>query len=142
MILLDTDHLTVLEFPEGPVFGHLTARMATVDHREFAASVVSAEEQMRGWLDQISRARTIHDQVRYYAKLAKLFRSFARWSLVEFDSRAARQFEDLRRHKIRIGTMDLKIAAIALANDALLLSANLRDYNKVPGLRVEDWLRA
>lgn len=39
----------------------------------------------------------------------------------------------------RIGTMDLKIAAIALANDATLLSRNLRDFGKVPGLRVEDW---
>ena len=36
--------------------------------------------------------------------------------------------------------MDLKIAAIARANDALLLSANRRDFAKVPGLRVENWL--
>jgi tRNA(fMet)-specific endonuclease VapC len=38
--------------------------------------------------------------------------------------------------------MDLKIAAIALANDALVLSANLREFGRVPGLRVEDWLRS
>jgi tRNA(fMet)-specific endonuclease VapC len=35
--------------------------------------------------------------------------------------------------------MDLKIAAIALANDATLLSRNLSDFARVPGLRVEDW---
>jgi predicted nucleic acid-binding protein len=35
----------------------------------------------------------------------------------------------------------LKIAAIAMAESALLLSANLRDFQKVPGLRVENWLR-
>jgi len=39
--------------------------------------------------------------------------------------------------------MDLKIAAIALANNAKLLSRNLSDYlsdyRKVPGLQVEDW---
>jgi tRNA(fMet)-specific endonuclease VapC len=39
-----------------------------------------------------------------------------------------------------IGTHDLKIAPIALVNDATLLSANLRDFEQVPGLRVENWL--
>jgi tRNA(fMet)-specific endonuclease VapC len=42
--------------------------------------------------------------------------------------------------KIRIGTMDLKIASICLAHDALLLSRNRVDFEKVPGLRVENWL--
>lgn len=37
--------------------------------------------------------------------------------------------------------MDLKIVAIALVQDALLLSSNLRDFRQVPGLRVEDWLQ-
>ena len=36
--------------------------------------------------------------------------------------------------------MDLKIACIALVHNALLLSANLRDFQQVPGLRVENWL--
>jgi predicted nucleic acid-binding protein len=51
------------------------------------------------------------------------------------------QFADLRRQRIRIGTMDLKIACIALANDALLVTANLRDYSQVPELRCENWLQ-
>ena len=36
--------------------------------------------------------------------------------------------------------MDLKIAATALVQNALLLSANRRDFERVPGLRVENWL--
>lgn len=59
-----------------------------------------------------------------------------------FEERAADQFTALRRKRIRIGTMDLKIASIALVNDALLLSSNLRDFSLVPNLRCEDWLRA
>lgn len=35
--------------------------------------------------------------------------------------------------------MDLRIASIVLAHDAALLSANLSDFRKVPGLKVEDW---
>jgi tRNA(fMet)-specific endonuclease VapC len=36
--------------------------------------------------------------------------------------------------------MDLKIASIVLAHNAMLLSRNLRDFQQVPNLRVEDWL--
>ncbi|HTU19676.1 MAG TPA: type II toxin-antitoxin system VapC family toxin [Gemmataceae bacterium] len=60
--------------------------------------------------------------------------------MIEFDDRAAAEFARLRK-KVRIGSMDLKIASITLVHDALLLSANLRDFEKVPGLRVEDWLK-
>jgi tRNA(fMet)-specific endonuclease VapC len=41
---------------------------------------------------------------------------------------------------MRIGAMDLKIACIALVHGALVLSANLQDFQKVPGLRVENWM--
>jgi len=50
------------------------------------------------------------------------------------------RFQGLRPQRIRIGTMDLKIAAIALIYDALLLSANLRDFQQVPDLRVANWI--
>ena len=36
--------------------------------------------------------------------------------------------------------MDLKIASIALANDATLLTRNTNDFRRVPGLRIADWL--
>ncbi len=39
-----------------------------------------------------------------------------------------------------LGTMDLKIASITLANNAILLSRNLCDLERIPDLRVEDWL--
>ena len=54
-------------------------------------------------------------------------------NVLEFDRPAARVFVDLKRSRIRVGTMDLKIAAIVLARDATLLSRNLGDFRKVPG---------
>lgn len=62
--------------------------------------------------------------------------------MLDFDEPAAAQFGQLRRARIRLGSMDLKIAAIALSQEALLLSRNLRDFQRVPGLRVEDWTQA
>jgi tRNA(fMet)-specific endonuclease VapC len=59
---------------------------------------------------------------------------------VGWNEPAADALGQFRAQRIRIGTQDLKIAAIALANDALLLSANLRDFEQVPNLRIENWL--
>jgi tRNA(fMet)-specific endonuclease VapC len=53
--------------------------------------------------------------------------------------RAAERFHALWIMRLRIGTMDLKIAATALANDATLLTRNTSDFGRIPGLRIEDW---
>jgi tRNA(fMet)-specific endonuclease VapC len=69
-----------------------------------------------------------------------LFSFFATWDILAWEESAVKEFESLRQRKIRIGTMDLKIASIVLAHHATLLTANLRDFQQVPGLRAEDWL--
>jgi tRNA(fMet)-specific endonuclease VapC len=75
-----------------------------------------------------------------YRELADLFQFFNRFHIALFDDLAAKRFHQLRSDRIRIGTMDLKIAAIGLVTDALLLTANQSDFQQVPGLRFENWL--
>jgi tRNA(fMet)-specific endonuclease VapC len=140
MILLDTDHLTVMANRRHSAFVHLDARLAEVNGEAVAAPVVAAEEQFRGWLSGINAARDIQNQIGPYQELADLIDFYRDWVVVTFDEHAADHFNHLRAQKVRIGTMDLKIAAIALAHGALLLSANRRDFAKVPGLRVENSL--
>jgi tRNA(fMet)-specific endonuclease VapC len=60
-------------------------------------------------------------------------------TVLDFDAGALVEFERLKSAKIRIGTNDLRIAAIVLAYDALLLTRNLADFCRVPRLRAEDW---
>jgi len=138
MILLDTDHITVLAFPESAAYASLNRRLANISDPQIATIIITAAEQMRGWLARINRLKNIHDQVTAYDELADLFLFLQKWEIVRFDHGAASAYSQLRKDKVRIGTNDLKIAAVALAQNALLLSANLRDYRKVPGLRVED----
>lgn len=141
MILLDTDHLTILAFPRSQQHVRLRARMASSVDQDFVTTIVSAEEQLRGWLAEINRSRTVHQQIPAYERLLELLGFFGELSLIRFDARAAAEFDRLRTEKVRIGSMDLKIACIALVHNALLLSANMRDFGQVPGLRVEDWLK-
>jgi tRNA(fMet)-specific endonuclease VapC len=59
--------------------------------------------------------------------------------VLAFDEQAAVTLQPLRRARIHIGTMDLKIAAIALSHDATLISRNLADFCQIADLAVEDW---
>ena len=71
--------------------------------------------------------------------MIRLLEDFSTRPILDFDQPSALEFERLKASRVRIGTMDLKIAAISLAHDALLLSRNLTDFRKVPMLRVDDW---
>ena len=131
MILLDSDHLTILMYPESDQYGALTARMDESLDEDFATTVVNLEEQTRGWLSYISREREVREQIVGYVAWPICLTSFT-LAVVRLDERAADEFDRLRRQGIRIGTMDLKIASIALVQNATLWTANLRDFQKVP----------
>ena len=77
--------------------------------------------------------------IKSYARLQEHIETFRDYLILPFDERAAQEFERLRQAQVRIGAMDLKIASIALANDAIVLTRNLIDFSKVPNLRCEDW---
>ena len=94
----------------------------------------------RGWLALLNRARDLSEQVAAYARFQRSIEALRDWDILAFDTEAATRFDRLQRQRLRIGTLDLRIAAICLSYDALLLTRNLVDFQKVPGLRVENWL--
>lgn len=140
MIILDTDHLTVLRYRDDSHYMPLKSRIDRSVDQQIVTTAVTVEEQMRGWLVEINRWRDVQRQVTAYDRLAKIVEFLADWTILRFDNAAAAEFNRLRKAGVRIGTQDLKIAAIALTQDATLLSANLRHFRQVPDLRVQDWL--
>ena len=138
MDLLDTDHITLLDRGGGEG-ERLRARLTFVPPEEVVASVVSYEEQMRGWLAYIAQLQAVEHQAAGYQRLTRMLEFYCATPLLPFDEHAVEQFHRLWTGRLRIGTMDLKIAAIALAHNATLLSRNLVDFGKIPALRVEDW---
>jgi tRNA(fMet)-specific endonuclease VapC len=74
-----------------------------------------------------------------YRRLQQHISTFSGIPLLAFDDQAAAQLKALHDSRVRIGTMDRRIAAIALANGATVLTRNTSDFSRVPNLRVEDW---
>ncbi len=139
MILLDTNHISVIKYKDSVAYHQLMANMRTSVDQDFVTSIITAEEQMRGWLAIIHKTSDAEKQVGHYAKLGELFVFFQKWRLLPFDVASAKTFKFLRSEGVRIGNKDLKIASIALTHSLLLLTANTRDFSQVPRLRFEDW---
>ena len=130
MLVLDTSYVSLFQYPEGARAKSLRERLVESPDRDIVTTGITPEEQMRGWLSSIHGQHDVRRQVPYYERLVGLFRFFADWRILPFDSLAADMFASLRAQSVRIGSMDLKIASIVLVHDATLLSDNLRDFKE------------
>ncbi len=137
--ILDTDHLSILQRRSEPAFGHLSLRLSQHSPDLIFTTIISFQEQFQGWRAFINKAATVTALITAYAKLEQLIQSFSLSQILPFDQKAAGLAEQLKQQKIRIGTLDLRIAGIALSQNATLLTSNLRDFGKVPNLRMADW---
>ena len=139
MFLLDTDYAGLLQRKTQPQFDRLVARMNQHSLADFFFPIIAFHEQVMGANLYISRATDEVSVVRGYRLLERILDHFKAAKVLAFDESAARQFVFFRQQRTRVGTMDLRIAAIALSRDMTVLTRNLIDFRKVPGLRVEDW---
>jgi tRNA(fMet)-specific endonuclease VapC len=106
---------------------------------DFALSVISFHEQVIGAHSFINRAQTNTDMARGYTLLLETLNSFAKAPVLPFDTKAIAIFDEMKSQKVRVSTMDLRIAAIAISNNLVLLTRNTGDFSKVPSLITEDW---
>jgi tRNA(fMet)-specific endonuclease VapC len=138
MVVLDTNHVSELFYRSAA--GERVLERLLSSQMEAVTTAVCVEENLRGWLAVIRRNSDVRLQIPAYARLIQQVELFAAWLVLPWDVEAADHFERLKHLRQKIGTQDLKIACIALAHDATLLSRNVQDFVVVPGLQVENWL--
>jgi tRNA(fMet)-specific endonuclease VapC len=115
------------------------ARISQYSPSDFTLSVVSFHEQFLGAHNFINRAKTNTDTIRGYTLLLEILQRFATAHILPFDTLAIAIFDQMRSQGVRVSTMDLRIAAIAISRNLVLLTRNVSDFSKVPGLKIEDW---
>jgi len=135
MFILDTDHISLFQRNHQTV----VARVSETPHDRLATTVITFEEQIRGRLDRIRKAKSDEEIVRAYKNLLATFIYFQSVRVIGFDEKSQTVFRSLREKKIRIGTQDLRIASVALANNATMVTRNCQDFISVPSLKIEDW---
>jgi tRNA(fMet)-specific endonuclease VapC len=133
--ILDTDHVSLFQR------GHpqIVNRLAEVAPKDISTTVITLEEQIRGRFNMIRRAASPSELILAYRNLHITFDSLKTFEILDFSPATSSIYSFLLKQKIKIGTQDLRIAAIALSVNGILVTRNQRDFAKVPNLVLEDW---
>jgi tRNA(fMet)-specific endonuclease VapC len=105
-------------------------------------TIITFGEDLGGWLPACRRAPDGAARARAYARLQRGLDFYRQWICLSFDDVAAAIFDQLRIQKLRLGTNDLTIAAITLAVSGILVTRNTVDFQRIPGLVLEDWTKS
>ncbi len=135
LYVLDTDHLSLLQRGNEAIRTHLLR----VPPTEIAITVVSLEEQLRGWLAVINKPITGEQRIKAYCHLRQITQGFSELNILDYNQQADKLFEQFRKEKVRIGTQDLRIACIVLVYKGVLITRNLKDFSQVLELQIQDW---
>ena len=138
MYIFDTDHLSFIQ-RNGQEGKQILAKLATIKEPTVVVTVITYEEQVRGRLNFLSKAKTLNEQIFAYQGLQQLALDYQSIIIIPFDRAAALEHQRLRKVYPRLGNMDLKIAAISLINNATLLTRNKSDFGQIIELRIDDW---
>jgi len=134
LFVLDTDTLTLLQ-RRNPLVCERAAAHAT----ETAITVLTVEEQLSGWYGLLRKAKKPDRLVEAYRSLAENVRFLSQLRILDYDAPALSRYEELKKQKLNIGKFDLRIAAVALQHGAIVVTCNVRHFQRIPGLRVQDW---
>jgi len=135
--ILNTDCLSVWQRNHP-----MMVQRVKVNAENLAVTIVTVEEVIRGWFNvirQASEPSQADKLVLAYTRLWDTLDVFTNLNILKFDQNASTIYTEFFRQRIRIGTQDLRIAAIVLANNAILVTRNNRDFSHVPDLVQEDW---
>lgn len=135
LYILDTDHLSLQQRNHPQVI----ARIVTISPNELAITITSVVEQLAGRLAYLNRCRNEAEIARACQLVKDTMFHLNQFQIIEYAPEAQRIFESLRKGRIRIGSQDLRIAVTALSVGAILVTRNAVDFEKVPGLRIQDW---
>jgi len=135
LYVLDTDILSLYHK------GHLMVRQRVAAHPldELAITVITVDEAISGWYTMLRQAKQPPQTARAYQELAQIVPFLGLWNILVYPESAITRYGQLAKMRLNIRASDLRIAAVVLENNAILVTRNTRDFKRVPGLTIEDW---
>src|SRR5438128_2079354 len=136
MFLVDTDTMTLLQHGHERVTERFRSASEIV-----ATTIISRIEILEGRFAAVVKAADGEQLLLAQERLGQSENHLRQVPILPINSVAAAQFDQLRQNKKlkKIGRRDMLIAAISLASRATLVTRNLKDFRRVPGLQIENW---
>jgi len=113
--------------------------MRHVSSDQLFTTSVAAEEVLKGRLAYPHRNHNSPKSIVGHADLVATLAYLHEWKILLYDDGAHLLLATLKKKRIRIGSQDLRIAAITLYHGFTLITCNRGDFMHVPNLKIEDW---
>ena len=137
--VLDTNQVS--EFLGGN--NTINSRVTQVSLNDIAITVVTVQEIFNGWIVKINKPSESKNLVRLYTKLSITLDFFKAVRILNFDEKASKIYEKLINENRELDKKklqkDVRIAAITLSVNGVMVTANKRDFSLIPDLVIEDW---
>ncbi|MBE9216705.1 type II toxin-antitoxin system VapC family toxin [Plectonema cf. radiosum LEGE 06105] len=135
--ILDTDHASLF------LAGNKSIITQVAKHsNDVAITVITVQELFNGWAGKLNDPTQQSNLVHLYTKLWKTTEFFKVITVLNFEEDAENTYQALRQNKAlakkRI-EKDLRIASIALAQNATIVTRNYKDFSQIPNLNIENW---
>ncbi|PSF36005.1 nuclease [Aphanothece hegewaldii CCALA 016] len=136
--VLDTDHVSLLLQGNQAVLSRVIRHYPNV-----AITIVTVQEIFNGWIIRINNPTQTTNLVRLYTNLWTATEYFKGERILNFDDNANAYYQRLLNENQQLNKKrlqkDLRIAAIALSVNGIMVTRNQRDFSQVPDLIIEDW---
>ncbi len=137
--ILDTDHTSLF------LAGNKSIIAQVAEHSDnIAITIITVQELFNGWNGKLNDPRQVNNLSNLYTKLWKTTEFFKIITILNFDRDAENCYNDLRRNNRDLAKKrlekDLRIASIALMQNATVITRNYKDFSQVPNLQIENWV--
>jgi tRNA(fMet)-specific endonuclease VapC len=133
--VLDTDTLSEFHRGNSTVIQNVERR----DGDLLAITVLTVEEQLSGWYTLLRKSRQPEHVVRVYSQLGQSVVRLAKWPILPYTATAIERVAYFKTLHFNVRHTDLRIAAVAIENDMVLVTRNTKDFVRIPDVRIEDW---
>ncbi len=138
LYILDTDHISLF------LGNYPSIRDRVLQNKaECSITIISVQEIFNGWVGQLNRVENEAYKIEIYQRLHITTQFFQQMPVLNYEQSASDRYQQIIKSNPILAKRrlekDMRIAAIALANEATIVTRNKRDFEQVPKLNMEDW---